>query len=154
MNKPLFLRLFSTINFKTISLLLTLVVSSTLTTVNNNQYYSINTTDNNKILGFHITVTENNNNLVQAEKEWNKINDQYEDYVNNNQIINVPFNSWTDVINQFSTKSLATDQISIEINNQFQKQLLDNKIFPITAKNYFTSWIILALTSIIQQTNI
>lgn len=154
MNKPLFLRLFSTINFKTISLLLTLVVSSTLTTVNNNQYYSINTTDNNKILGFHITVTENNNNLVQAEKEWNKINDQYEDYVNNNQIINVPFNSWTDVINQFSTKSLATDQISIEINNQFQKQLLDSKIFPITAKNYFTSWIILALTSIIQQTNI
>lgn len=133
--------------FKTISLSLslTLVGTSSLLITTNYQFTNTNSSNNNKLSGFHITVKENNKNLINEANTWNQINNNYQDLINNDptKLITAEFNDWSDLINQNKVKP-SDDNLSKEINNAFVTQLQDktNHILPDKFDKYFPNNIV------------
>lgn len=155
MNNSLFLKVVKYKKFKTIILLLALVTTSILTLVgtsNTITNHHGNLTSNitispNKLSGLHITVSKNNQNLVDQEKRWNSINDQYEDYISNHpeEMIVASFDQWSDVFKWSDVLSetskdktiWANDKVSGSVNKSFHNQL--NKILPGIKNHYFNN---------------
>ena len=135
---------FKTFSFKKISLVLVLSLSSNLMISTNHQSSINSINDSNKLSGFHITVKENNKNLISEANTWNSINNKYEDFIRlHKEIITEQFNDWSDIINKVNVHP-SNDNLSKDVNSQFTKQI-ENKIKNILPDNcikYFTNDII------------
>lgn len=123
-------------NYKVTSLLSTLVITSGLASAAN---------ANHSLSGFHITVKENNNNIIKLVNTWNAINDKYEQLLQYNQtkLINVEFNQWEQITNSKQAPS-SDDVISTAVAAAFQAQINDksNNFMPNDGKQYFDNTII------------
>lgn len=135
---------FKTKSFKKISLALALSLTSSLMIVTNHQT-SINTVnDSNKLSGFHITVKENNKNLISEANTWNLINNKYEDFIRlHKEVITEQFNDLSDLINKVNNNP-NDDNFSKDVNNKFKEQIEDkaNNILPDNGIKYFTDEVI------------
>lgn len=136
---------FKTKSFKTISLILILSLIGGLTVITNYQSNVNSVKDSNKLSGFHITVKENNKNLISEANTWNLINDRYQDFIriNKEQLITEQFNNWSDIINQVNINP-NNDNLSKNINSDFNEQIKnkENYILPDKGKQYFTNNIV------------
>lgn len=134
---------FKTKSFKTISLALALSLTSSLMIVTNHQSNISTVNDSNKLSGFHITVKENNKNLISEANTWNSINNKYEDFIRlHKEVITEQFNDWSDLINKVNNNS--NDDISKEVNKKFKEQIENkaNNILPDNGIKYFTDKVI------------
>ncbi len=142
MTNLLFFNFFKTKSFKAISLALTLSLTGSLMAVINYQSNINNTVnDNNKLSGFHITVKENNKNLINEANTWNLINNNYQDFISiQKQLITAQFNDWSDIINEVNINP-NDDNLSKDINNHFIEQIKnkENHILPSNGEQYFTN---------------
>lgn len=143
MTKLLFFNFFKTKSLKIISLILAFFLTSSLLIVTNQQFISNSINVSNKLSGFHITVKENNKNLISEADIWNQINNNYEDFISSNKLITVEFDKWSDIINQVNVKP-ENDVLSKSINEKFAEQIKNNSILPndVNNKQYFTGNII------------
>lgn len=132
---------FKTKSFKVLSLVLALSGSSGLLISTNHQSVINSVNDSNKLSGFHITVKQNNKNLVSEANTWNVINKNYEDFIRNHkeQLITEQFDDWTDIIDQVNGKP-SDDHFSKDVNSNFMNQIKnkENNILPDNDNKYFT----------------
>ncbi|WJG70797.1 hypothetical protein [Spiroplasma ixodetis] len=134
---------FKTKSFKTISLALALSLTSSLMIVTNHQSNISTVNESNKLSGFHITVKENNKNLISEANTWNSINNKYEDFIRlHKEIITEQFNDWSDLINKVNNN--PNDDISKDVNKKFKEQIENkaNNILPDNGIKYFTDKVI------------
>ncbi|BET38867.1 hypothetical protein [Spiroplasma ixodetis] len=134
---------FLSFSFKKISLALALSLTSSLMIVTNHQSNISNVNDSNKLSGLHITVKENNKNLISEANTWNSINNKYEDFIRlHKEVITEQFNDWSDLINKVNNNS--NDDISKEVNKKFKEQIENktNNILPDNGIKYFTDKVI------------
>jgi len=134
---------FKTKSFKTISLVLALSLTSSLMIVTNHQFNISTVNESNKLSGFHITVKENNKNLISEVNTWNSINNNYEDFIRlHKEVITEQFNDWSDLINKVNNN--PNDDISKDVNKKFKEQIENkaNNILPDNGIKYFTDKVI------------
>lgn len=149
MTNLLSFNLFKTKSFKAISLALALSLTSSLMVVTNHQSNINAVNDSSKLSGFHITVKENNKNLISEANTWNLINNKYEDFIrihdriHDDQLITEQFNDWSDIINQVQIKP-NDDIFSKDVNSHFTEQIKnkENHILPDKGEQYFTNNIV------------
>lgn len=136
---------FKTKSFKAISLALALSLTGSLMVLTNYQSNINTVNDSNKLSGFHITVKENNKNLISEANTWNLINNNYQEFIriHKEQLITEQFNDWSDIINQVNINP-NNDNFSKDVNSHFIEQIKnkENHILPDNGEQYFTNNIV------------